>query len=614
MRLDKALCLFTAMVTASPALYAAGYAPTADSYKPVMPVINPADAASTAVPAPKAVAGNVGSTDSFLAASPLSTASATTQATQGRSLYVSTNGSDGAKGTQSSPWKSIRYAVSNLKPGDTLFIQGGNYAENVSFKVSGAQGKWITIQGLGKVVINGKSLGAYTPVFNTNNQSYLRFRNLEVNDARAAVEVSSGSSNIEVDGLKTDGNDFAVVIRGGKNVTVRNAYAVNSRNAFRAEGSASNLTFENIETYGSKDIYPGLDKNYLNGDGFIFELGVSNVTLKNIVSGDHWDGGFDIKASNVTGENLVAYGNKNNFKLWGKNITIKNSLSYKAKKQLRPDGTYVDGNGFNVRSGTITLENMTIADNDDHDIKVNTGASVTLLNSIVARNASSGKIFGSYGGNFSQRNVIWYNPQTKANAPLSSGGTWADPKFVNWAGKNYRLTSSSAAINKGAPISGMPAVDLDGKKRTVGSSMDLGAYEFQGTATTPTPTPNPVPNPQPQPKPVPNPTPTPTPKPTPVPTPTPKPSTSPFTGLAQGQTVAGTVKVQPGSSILGSIKKVAYYIDGSKSGKEYSKPFTWGGSSGFNTRSLANGQHTLTVVYTTASGDKEIELTFKVQN
>lgn len=46
-------------------------------------------------------------------------------------LYVSTNGSDSAAGTQSSPWRTLRFALSQVGRGQTLYIRGGTYVENV---------------------------------------------------------------------------------------------------------------------------------------------------------------------------------------------------------------------------------------------------------------------------------------------------------------------------------------------------------------------------------------------------------------------------------------------------------------------------------------------------
>jgi parallel beta-helix repeat protein len=52
-----------------------------------------------------------------------------------------------------------------------------------------------------------------------------------------------------------------------------------------------------------------------------------------------------------------------------------------------------------------------------------------------------------------------------------------DPKFVNAAAGDYRLQSTSPAINAGTTSIAVSGVDLDGHPRVVGSTVDMGAYE-----------------------------------------------------------------------------------------------------------------------------------------
>jgi parallel beta-helix repeat protein len=47
-----------------------------------------------------------------------------------RTLFVSREGSDSNTGSQESPWRTIRYGVSRLRPGDTLYLRGGLYWED----------------------------------------------------------------------------------------------------------------------------------------------------------------------------------------------------------------------------------------------------------------------------------------------------------------------------------------------------------------------------------------------------------------------------------------------------------------------------------------------------
>jgi hypothetical protein len=67
-----------------------------------------------------------------------------------RDLYVGKTGcSDAGKGSFDNPWCTIRKAASVVEPGDTVYVMAGNYAEQVEFKRSGSQGKYIIFRPYG---------------------------------------------------------------------------------------------------------------------------------------------------------------------------------------------------------------------------------------------------------------------------------------------------------------------------------------------------------------------------------------------------------------------------------------------------------------------------------
>ena len=60
-------------------------------------------------------------------------------------------GGDGNDGSEERPWRTISRSVMRLRPGDTLYLRGGVYYEQVSFSnlyfaVIGAEGKPITVR------------------------------------------------------------------------------------------------------------------------------------------------------------------------------------------------------------------------------------------------------------------------------------------------------------------------------------------------------------------------------------------------------------------------------------------------------------------------------------
>ena len=55
------------------------------------------------------------------------------------------HGDDDHVGSESSPWKTLKHALRQLKPGDTLYMRGGIYYERPSLSKSGSEGSPITI-------------------------------------------------------------------------------------------------------------------------------------------------------------------------------------------------------------------------------------------------------------------------------------------------------------------------------------------------------------------------------------------------------------------------------------------------------------------------------------
>jgi len=92
------------------------------------------------------------------------------------------------------------------------------------------------------------------------------------------------------------------------------------------------------------------------------------------------------------------------------------------------------------------------------------------------------------------------------------------------------------------------------------------------------------------------------------------PCTTTICGVSVGQFVSGTILVQPNLTLNPDIRKVAYYLNGTQSGKVYSAPFTWGGATGFDTTQLQDGAYTLGGAYTTGTGDKAFSIVFTVNN
>ncbi|PYT06571.1 MAG: hypothetical protein DMF49_10755, partial [Acidobacteria bacterium] len=133
----------------------------------------------------------------LLSLAPLLSLQVTPALAQGTTYYVATTGSDSSgTGVLTSPWKTINFGISKLKPGDTLFVRAGTYLEQVSAAVSGTATAPILVQGYqGETVTvdSGPKDSAGRPLFQNIGNNDWELVNASIGEYRSKVTVSSGT-------------------------------------------------------------------------------------------------------------------------------------------------------------------------------------------------------------------------------------------------------------------------------------------------------------------------------------------------------------------------------------------------------------------------------------
>ncbi|MDD5676707.1 MAG: choice-of-anchor Q domain-containing protein [Kiritimatiellae bacterium] len=103
-----------------------------------------------------------------------------------------------------------------------------------------------------------------------------------------------------------------------------------------------------------------------------------------------------------------------------------------------------------------------------------------LTNCIVYSNIGYAGASGAVISNNISPNMTSYYCCTLPMPLYGEGNITNDPAFVNFSGKDYHLSPDSPCINKGINQGWMnDAIDLDGRRRIIEGTVDIGAYEFQ---------------------------------------------------------------------------------------------------------------------------------------
>jgi hypothetical protein len=121
----------------------------------------------------------------------------------------------------------------------------------------------------------------------------------------------------------------------------------------------------------------------------------------------------------------------------------------------------------------------------------------TLYNCTISGNSATNSGGGDFGGTL-QNTILYYNSASSGSnwaagasyvlcctVPNYGGSTITNvPLFVNYPGGDFHLQSNSPCINSGriSPLI-TNTTDFDGNTRIVGTSVDIGAYEFQNPAS-----------------------------------------------------------------------------------------------------------------------------------
>ena len=387
--------------------------------------------------------------------------------------YVATNGSDSNSGDKASPFQTIKKGVTALSAGDTLYVRTGTYTESIlSWKTPIANGhSWdqpITVAAYpGDTVIITPPAGTAFFWINENAAKYLiidgfivdcqhmawhgfklhggisrvRIANTEVRHAKyssvlVTVTDTLGPTNpgyhefikMKVHHGGESTQDHGFYIETGHNLIEHSEIYANS--GWGIHNYRSKYNFSNHNTYR----YNMVHHNGLKGwaCGIMLSSGEQGVAHNNFVY------------ENPTGLCTLYRSTDNRF---FNNLVFQNTTN----------GIYVGGGKENIRTG---IYHNTVYANGDYGIFIGENAQGTeIINTIAYQNGTN----------------IYLDPGQQTGTKSVNNLT-TNPLFVNPKTNDFHLQAGSQAIDKGISINEID-YDHDGRKRPIGKTADIGAFE-----------------------------------------------------------------------------------------------------------------------------------------
>lgn len=396
--------------------------------------------------------------------------------------YVSNNGNDRNSGlSTSSAFRTLQRAANLTNPGDTVLIMNGEYKNRpqdgavLNIKRSGTANAWIKY----------KAYPGHFPKIQ--------------HDTWNGILISNKASYIEINGLEVIGDnakidrDYAMSQKdnGNNRFTNGNCISIGEKEG-KGRSHHINILNNKVHDCGGSGIsaieadYVKVDNNTVFNNSWYTRNGCSGISMLNNWSSD----------------------NNQGYKIFVTNNKSYNNRMYVPWYQA---GKITDGNGIIVDvskgyRGRILIANNITYKNGGSGIHSHDSQHIDIINNTAYLNQQSsdvkkkakGEIYAGYSSDVKIFNNIMYaSPGNAVNSNMKnvnvnynynvysnhstikvtgSRDIIADPQFVNASARDFRLKSTSPAINSGLKWSSL-TTDFLGNPRVSGYATDRGAYE-----------------------------------------------------------------------------------------------------------------------------------------
>jgi parallel beta-helix repeat protein len=425
--------------------------------------------------------------------------------------YVSVEGNDGNSGTEASPFRTIRKAVSKLQEGDVAYVRTGTYVESVWIGQSGTENAPVTLMAYPgeSPVIDGQGWlpdedwGALVQV----EGNYVYVSGFEVKNSNTGG-THAGGAGVVCSGLHDKVSNMNVHHTWENGILVSGDYGI-VENCRVWQCSLVNSAGSGSEAWSS-----GLSAARSPSDGI-----TTDAIIRNNIVYDNWGEGLSTyEAEGTVIEDNIVYNNYtvNLYISDARNVLVQRNIVYntdnnevgqRAAFTLADELSSVPRSANNVIINNFLynidlwalwstgvpgsgLDNVMIAYNTlvNGQLEIgNAPADVSIIRSGVIKNnifisdlGDPWEVKGSLD-NLSMSNNFWSSPPPDGLA--GDGDQAGDPQLARTGGTGageltadyFRLLEASPAIDHGTVLSD---VTYDFFENFRGNSPDMGAHEY----------------------------------------------------------------------------------------------------------------------------------------
>jgi hypothetical protein len=440
--------------------------------------------------------------------------------------YVSTSGSNSNDGSLAHPWATLAYAESQLSPGDTVMVKGGdvfNPSSRPIVTINVANTHW-TAYGTGSPIIDGNETGCtanYVPLVKII-ASGVSFEGFAIQNSNGRGMVMAGVQGGTINACSTTNTwNSGLVVEESTGVIVKNcdfAYGakdyilhywstttwpatltlINSQNCWVTQNCVHDSYFEGF------DIIRGAEGNVIEYNEcygnqrlqFYLSNSRGNVLRFNLIYGTGT--GHDGVGIWLGGEN--AFSGSYPSPAWNTNNMVYGNMVANTRCNLRVGGeSTAYETGAKVYNNTLVeCSGSGAAWQTNVYFTPVTGTGHLFKNNLILQSANPPVIVET-AGVVTASNNLWSRPQAdidadiqgtaslfNVNPQLAKSSGWSSLTSGSCIPDNFKVLSGSPALNQGASLGAAYNRDYWGTTRPQGAGWDIGAHEFVTGVGTPT--------------------------------------------------------------------------------------------------------------------------------